>query len=277
MPASTETVTTAHGVEQHRRHWPAEGPARAAMVIVHGMSEHSGRYEHIGGHFAKSGIDVRSFDLRGHGLTAGPRGYVGRFDEFLDDVEEHLDLQRELGLPVILLGHSLGGLICASYAVSDRPQPDLLVLSAPALSANVPGWQKTMAPIMAAVLPKLTMPSDFDGELLSRDPAVGTAYKDDPLRLRKATTRLGAEVFKAMTTVARDRRRIRVPTYVLHGADDNLVPPSASEPLVELENVTRVVHAGLRHECMNEPEQDEVLASISAWLDGRLDALGPRA
>lgn len=269
--SETENATDRHGQPQLRRRWRAPEP-RAALLLVHGMAEHSGRYEHVGTALSERGIDVLSFDLRGHGESGGRRGHVEAFDHFLDDVEDLLAERRGLGVPVVLMGHSMGGLIAAAYAVSGRPEPDLLVLSAPALAADVPGWQRALAPMLSKVLPTLSMPNDFDGELLTRDPAVGAAYRDDPLRVRKATTRLGSEIFGAMERTTAGIDRVGVPTYVLHGSEDRLVPATASEPLDGLDNVTRVVHEGLRHECLNEPERDEVLADLTAWLDDRLGA-----
>ena len=241
------------------------------MLIVHGIGEHSGRYEHVGAHFAGAGIDVASYDQRGFGKSGGPRGHVTQFDDFLDDAEELLAERRSLDVPTILLGHSLGGLVATSYLVSGRPQPDLAVLSAPALDAELPSWQRIAAPALGTIIPRLKIPADFDGSILSRDEAVQVAYETDPLRVPASSARLGRESLRAMKRVRMALDRLRVPTYVLHGSDDALVPPSASEPLAQLPNVTRRVWDGLRHECMNEPEHAEVIAEITTWIDAQLD------
>ncbi len=240
------------------------------MLIVHGIGEHSGRYEHVGAFFAERGIDTLGYDQRGFGQSGGRRAFVKSFDQYLDDLEVLLAERRTLGVPVILLGHSLGGLVVTSYLEGDRPQPDLAVISAPALEAVVPGWQKVVAPVLSRVLPKQHIPSKIEGELLSRDVAVQRAYLDDPLVIAGATAALGNEIFRTMTAAAASLDRIRVPAYVLHGAEDRLVPPSASEALGRLPGVTRKVWDGLRHECMNEPEQADVLAAIVDWIDQEL-------
>lgn len=240
------------------------------MLIVHGIGEHSGRYEHVGSFFADQRIDTLAFDQRGFGQSGGRRAFVKSFDQYLDDVEILLAERRELGLPVILLGHSLGGLVVTTYLVSDRPQPDLAVISAPALEADVPAWQKLLAPVLGRLLPKQHIPQAIDGKLLSRDVEVQQAYVDDPLVIAGATAGLGNEIFTTMASTKAALDRVRVPAYVLHGAEDRLVPPSASEALGRLPEVTRKVWDGLRHECMNEPEQGEVLAAIAEWLDGQL-------
>lgn len=240
------------------------------MLLVHGIGEHTGRYEHVGAAFAAAGIDVLAHDQRGFGRTTGRRGHIDSFDHFLDDVDELLTERRTLSVPVILMGHSLGGLISTTYLVSNRPQPDLAVLSAPALAAEVPGWQRVIAPIAGTILPRLKIPADFEGALLSRDVEVQTAYEQDPLRVATSSARLGRETLSTMATTRDSLHRLRVPTYVLHGADDQLVPVEASAPLAELDGVERRVWPGLRHEALNEPEQSEVIAEIVAWIDRQL-------
>jgi acylglycerol lipase len=120
------------------------------------------------------------------------------------------------------------------------------------------------------VAPKLHVKSDFDGSVLSRDVEVQQSYDNDPLRVDGSTAALGRQILDAMKATSPAIAKITLPTYVLHGADDTLVPPSASEPIGELPNATRKLWAGLRHECMNEPEWPEVVAGITDWLDAQL-------
>ncbi|NND74624.1 MAG: alpha/beta hydrolase [Ilumatobacter sp.] len=270
--STTDFGTTRDGLRQLRRHWAADDP-RAALLLVHGIGEHSGRYEHVGEAFAESGIDTLAADGRGFGRTAGRPGHVDSFDEYVDDVADLLSERRTLGVPVILMGHSLGGLIVTTYLVGDHPQPDLAVLSAPALAAEIPRWQRLAVPVLSRIAPRLHVKSEFDGSVLSRDPAVQDAYDNDPLRVDGSTTALGRHVIDAMKSTSSRLHRLRVPTYVLHGADDELVPPSASEPIGRLTDVTRRVWPGLRHECLNEPERDEVIAAIIEWVDAHLAEL----
>lgn len=266
----------ADGRVQFRRRWRPESP-RAAMLLVHGIGEHSGRYEHVGAAFAAAGIDVLAHDQRGFGHTEGRRAFIEHFDEFLHDVEVLIDERRSLGVPVILMGHSLGGLVATAYLVSEHPQPDLAVLSAPALDAVAPAWQRKAAPVLGKVSPKLHIKAAFDGSVLSRDEAVQRAYEEDPLRVNGSTAALGRAILAAMDETGSRLERLRVPTYVLHGDADTLVLPSASEPLAELPGVTRRVWPGLRHEAMNEPEHPEVIGEITTWIEGRLADLAPTA
>ena len=266
---TVETAVTSDGLEQLRRRWPVDEPA-AAILLIHGIGEHSGRYQHVGQFFAGQGYDVASFDNRGFGRSGGERGHVDSFDQFLDDIEERLAERRSLGVPVVLFGHSLGGLMAADYLVGDRPQPDLAVLSSPALAAEVPRWQRVAAPVLGRLRPRMFFPSEIDGDGLSRDPEVGVAYAADPLLVAGGTAGLGHETFQAMARVNERLARLRIPTYVLHGDADPVVPVMASEPLGHLDGVTRRVWPGLLHECLNEPEQNEVMGEIDRWLAARL-------
>lgn len=270
MTASTASFgITRDGLTQRRRHWAATTP-KAAILLVHGIGEHSGRYEHVGDALSDAGFDVLAYDQRGFGETGGRRAFVTEFSEYTDDVADLIAERRELGVPVVLMGHSLGGLISATHLVGDGPQPDLAVFSAPALSAEIPRWQRLAIPVLSRVTPRLHVKSDFDGSVLSRDSQVQDIYNADPLRVDGATALLGRQIMGAMALASSRIENITIPTYVLHGSDDELVPPAASEPIGELPNVTRKLWAGLRHECLNEPEWPAVVGGIVEWLDTQL-------
>lgn len=268
--SSVDRGLTRDGLQQLRRRWqPPEAPV-AAVLLIHGLGEHSGRYEHVGRWLADAGYDVVAIDQRGFGRSGGRRGYVDSFDRFLDDVEDQLAELRTLGVPVVLFGHSMGGLVCADYATSGRPLPDVLVLSGPALGANVPAVRRLLAPVLGRVLPRLRIPSQIEGDVLSRDPAVGEAYLTDPDNLLFVTARLGAEFIARGPQVVARLDRLSIPTLVLHGGDDRLVPPSASAPLAGRPGVVREVLPGLRHEILNEPEHPQVLLRIVDWVEQAL-------
>lgn len=243
------------------------------MLIVHGIGEHSGRYEHVGEFFTEAGFAVHAFDLPGFGRSGGRRAHVESFDLFLDVVEERLAAVGLDGRPTVLYGHSMGGLIALAYCLSQRQPPDFAVLSAPALDANVPTWQRKGAPLLGRIVPKLPVASPIDGEQLSRDPAVGEAYFADPLVVTSTTAALGSELFATMDATRPQIGQLTVPTYVFHGGADTLVPPQFSAPLQDVAAVTRRLWPSLRHEAHNEPEYRQVLGEVLAWLDGRLSGL----
>ena len=178
---------------------------------------------------------------------------------------------RAEDLPLVIYGHSMGGLIVTLYAESDHPQPDSYVLSAPALGADVSPPLRMAAAVLSRAAPGLRMGTGLKGEQLSRDAAVGDAYFADPLVSLKGTARFGNELFEAMTCAAANLDAIGVPTLVIHGGDDSIVPVGVSAPLAAVPGVERRVWPGLRHEMHNEPEQAEILAFVGAWLDDRLD------
>lgn len=280
-----ELTGTRDGITQLQRRWrlaPSDLSSdqavvpRSAVILVHGIGEHSGRYDHVGRFLAVQGHDVLAFDNRGFGQSGGRRGHVDSFEQFLDDVEDLVIERRQLGAPVVLLGHSLGGLIAAAYVVSGRPAPDLLVLSSPALGAKVPRWQRTAAPVLSRVAPRVFVKSDIDGAVLSRDPEVQNGYRDDPLRVAGSTARLGQEIFDAMESTTAGINRITMPCYVLHGGSDELIEPRFSRPLAGLPNVTYRLWPDLRHECFNELEKDEVLTALGNWLNESLVAFEHR-
>jgi alpha-beta hydrolase superfamily lysophospholipase len=215
---------------------------------------------------SEAGLDVQAFDLRGHGLSGGRRVYVQQWSEFLNDVEGRMAALRRPGLPTVLFGHSMGALICLTYACSDRPAPDLLVLSAPPLKANVPGWQRAVAPVLSRVAPNMILANPISGDQLASDPDVGIAYFADPLVQPRSTARLGAELLGAMKRAMGELNRLHVPTLVIHGGADTLVPTAGSEPLAALPGVERRVLPNLRHETLNEPSGPEVVAIVVEWL-----------
>ena len=256
------------GIEQIRE-WSPPGAPTAVVVLVHGIAEHSGRYERTGSLLSDAGFLVRSFDLLGFGASGGRRGDIAQWSLYHDQIERHMSWARERGVPVVLMGHSMGGNLAAGYVLAGRPAPDLLVLSAPALGGGA-GWQKVLAGVLSKVAPTLAVANVLKGEQLSRDPAVGEAYFSDPLVYAKTTTRLGAALFEAMTEVTENVTRIEIPTLVLHGGADTIVPPQSTAILGEVAGVERRLYPKLRHEILNEPEGPEIVAEIVAWVSSRL-------
>ena len=270
--ATVTETTSRDGVHQLVRRWDADDP-RASALVLHGIAEHSGRYEHVGAILAAAGYTTVSYDHHGHGGSGGRRGHVPDFSVFLDDVEDRLLALRGEGRPVVLVGHSMGGLIAFTYAASERPQPDVLVLSGPALGAVVPAWQRIAAPILGRLAPRLFIKSEFDGALLSTDPDVGFAYEADPLRVPGATARLGQQLFEAMEVANAHIDRLRVPTLVVHGADDPIVPPEFSAPIDAHPEAERVIVEGMRHEVLNEPNWETTVERMIEFADTHISRL----
>jgi len=279
----TETIVgaarTRAGLELRTLRWPAAGTRRAHLLLIHGIAEHAGRHAHVASRFALAGIETHAYDLRGFGASGGRRAYVERWSEYHNDLEDQLAAVREVAgpLPLVLYGHSMGGLIALGYVLGDppRPAPDLLVLSAPAIAAVVARWKRDLADVLGRVLPRLEVANDLPAGGLSRDPQVEVAYRADPLNVHRTTTRLGMELFHEQARVQAALAGIGalpMPTYVLHGSDDRVVPLSASTSLERRENVTRRVYPRLRHEMHNEPEAAAVIEDTVSWMESSLPA-----
>ncbi len=265
--------TSRTGAQLATREWIPDGPAKAGIVIVHGAAEHSGRYEHVGEALAGRGFATFAYDHRGHGESTGSRMHVETWQEYIDDLEDRFSAAAVgIKLPTVLYGHSLGGLMALDYCLGTATlMPDLLVLSGPALDANVAKWKKLLAPILGKIMPKVMLPLDLEGDQLSRDPTVGEKYLADPLVARKATARFGAETLKAQARVAERLATLTIPTLLLAGGNDTIIPPQTSLRLGELEIVDRRMYPSLRHEIHNEPEGPEVVADIADWIDSHIE------
>jgi acylglycerol lipase len=281
MPSIVGHVKTRDGVDLLVRHWPVDeaeaggawaGPPWASVLLVHGLGEHSGRYEAVGDQLTGAGLEVFAYDQRGMGGSGGPRGDVERWSQLTDDLGDRLAAVRAAAgaRPIVLYGHSLGGFEAASYLLGDRPKPDLAVLSSPALDSALPGWKKRLATVLARVAPTTSIPNGIKGETISRDPSVAAKTVDDPFCVKSSTARFGAA---ALAEQARVRRGCTagfgIPTLVLHGEDDGLVPASASAVLEGAPGVERRTFPGLRHELHNEPEGPTIVDGIIAWLRER--------
>ena len=268
MDVTTGTVTAPDGTELFTRHWVPADPYRD-MLVIHGVGEHSGRWDHVGRFFAERGYAVTAFDLRGHGKSGGARVHVDSFKRLVDDLDTVADgVGRDRRW--VLYGHSFGGLIGCHYLSSEYRQPDAAILSAPGLDDEIPAVLHAASKVLGRVTPTLSIPNTIRADQLSRDPAVGEAYFADPLVETKATCRFGLESFAAQDEAMVALHGITVPTFVIHGAEDPLVPPSASAPLAAVDGVERKLYPGLRHEIHNEPERDQVLSDVADWLDAAL-------
>ena len=279
MTCTLGTAMTRDGVALLTRHWDPTGEPWASVLLVHGLSEHSGRYDRVGTWLAGAGIDVHAYDQRGWGGSGGRRGDIERWDDILDDVAERLAAVRSLtsaGRPVVLYGHSMGGLVATGYVISRRPLPDLLVLSAPGIDSTHGPVLRRLAAVAGRLAPTSRPRAVDHGHLLSRDPAVGEAFRDDPLAVHDPTFRFGARAFAAQRAAREEVDRMRrtgssfpVPSLVIHGADDRIVPCASSERFAAFTQVTRRVHPGIRHELHNEPEGEAIVADVIEWIRGQ--------
>jgi acylglycerol lipase len=261
-------------------YWQAWQPAHAHAVVVlaHGAGEHSGRYAHVGERLAGAGYAVHALDHRGHGRSAGPRMYIDRVDDVVADLGTFIASVRAQypEVPLVLLGHSMGGLVALRYAIHHQDSIDALVLSGPlaALAAATP-LQRMAAQALSAVAPRLGLIA-VEPALVSRDPEVVRAYVEDPLVFHgKLPARTIAQLAATVRRFPDEAPAIRVPLLVMLGSADRLVPPEGGRMVHDRAasaDKTLIVYDGLYHEILNEPEKDRVMADLVAWLDARYAA-----
>jgi len=274
MRHEDKTVEGQGGVRCFTQSWLPDGDAVGAVVLCHGYAEHSGRYEHVAATLVGAGWAVFALDHRGHGRSSGNRAVIDNLDAALADLDALVD--RATAIPVgarpVLLGHSMGGAIAAAYAVRHQDKLSALVCSAPALGmrATLPAVQRVAMHALAALAPNTgTVALDATG--VSRDPLVVTAYEADPLNYHgKVPARTAREMLRASDLVAARAQEVTLPVLIMVGSADRLVPVQGSRDLAAslgARDVTLTVYDGLYHEVFNEPEGDEVLRDLVAWLD----------
>lgn len=260
----------------HWQAWHPEGAARAIVLIAHGLAEHGGRYDHVAEVLTAAGFAVYVVDHEGHGRSPGRRCAVNDFGRFIAGI---LELDRHAraalpGLPVTLLGHSMGGLIAALTAIAEPGRFRALVMSGPAVIAPdpPPAWQEFVVRLLARIAPGVGAIA-LDASEMSRDPAVVEAYLADPLVFNgKIPAGLVVAIFDAMADLRERAGALTLPLLAMHGSEDRLTAPEGSELVVAKaasEDKTLRVWPGLRHEIFNEPEQAEVLGVLTSWLDAR--------
>jgi len=272
------TTTTDDGLPLHLRHWPASEPARGQVLIVHGLGEHIERYAHVAAALNAAGWDVHGWDHRGHGKSGGKRGDIADYDALLRDTAHVIDAVRRPDARFVLLGHSMGGAIAARFAAEalastpaawSRPL-DGLVLSSPALDAGLSGGQKLALALAENLAPGLAVGNGLKPAWISRDPAVVSAYENDPLVHDRITARLTRFIVDAGERAIADAPRWAVPTLLMWGGADRCVAPRGSEAFAAAappEALATRPWPELYHEIFNEPEKAEVLAVLTEWLN----------
>jgi alpha-beta hydrolase superfamily lysophospholipase len=265
----------AGGLAIHWQSWTPEQPP-AVVVIAHGASEHAERYRHVADRLVADGYAVYAIEHRGHGRSEGRRALIDRLDRAVADLDALVQLAaaEHPGVPVFLIGHSMGGAIAISYALEHQDRLAGLILSGPVAALDTaPAPMRVLAAVLSTVTPRLPL-FEIDASLVSRDPAVVEAYVNDPLVYHgKLPVRTVAELAKAVDAFPERVPSITVPTLILHGTDDHLAPPEGSAMLNErigASDKTFHRYEGLYHEIFNEPEQERVLDDVSEWLSAHV-------
>ena len=275
--STLSTYTATDGGNLAVQDWPAAETVapRGMVLLVHGLGEHAGRYHHVAQRLNRRGFAVRGYDQYGHGESDGVRGALPRESRLVEDLIDVISSTRkrmQAGVPLILLGHSLGGLVAALLVAFDRVPVEGLVLSSPAFAVRLNPLQKLLLGTLPQYAPHFTVGSGLKPEFLSRDPAVVAAYRADRRVHDRLSARLGAFIAETGPKLVAHAPRWKVPTLLLYAGQDKLVDPAGSHAFAAdapKDVVSSRCFPNLFHEVFNEPDNEPVFETLTQWLDER--------
>lgn len=257
--------------------WPLapDVPLRGVVIVVHGLGEHAGRYDHVAKALNAWGFAVRGYDQFGHGESGGTRGGLPTDTRLLDDLADIVDSTRarmRKKTPLIVLGHSMGGLVAARFVSLAMRPVDGLILSSPALDAGMSRFQQLLVSILPKVMPNFRAGNGVKPQFISHDPAVVAVYRNDPLVHDRISARLARFIAEAGPQTLALAPQWSVPTLLLYAGDDRLVNPAGSRAFAATappQAVTAKCFDDLYHEIFNELDAAPVFAELKRWLDMR--------
>ena len=272
------TLSTFDHINIYYQIWEPENNPKGVVSLVHGLGEHSGRYVDFAVRLNQADFAVTAFDLRGHGQSGGQRGHLPSFDAYMEDISTTLDetINHFPSCPVFLYGHSLGGVLVLNYSLRKQSNLAGVVAAGSALhSALAEEKMKVfLSRIGGTLFPKLTIPSDTDLNMLSRDPEVVRKYKEDPLRNNQVTLAFGKHILDAINWLWAHADQFSYPLLLMHGTADEMAYPSGSREFAAKvpNNCTLKLWEGLYHELHNEPEKEQVFAYLIDWLETTINS-----
>jgi len=263
------------GTKLFTQAWTVDEPI-AEIILIHGFTEYTKRYNWAAGNFNENKISVYSFDLRGHGNSEGERANISTFDQFIEDFHffiKKLDLKTDR---VFILGHSMGGLIATHYLTK---YPDTkcrgVILSGPGLKVGdeIPPLLIKIIHILSALFPKLKT-TKIDSQYLSRDPKMVEDFDNDPLIYHEGVkARIGGEIVRSMIEIRKHYSSFNFPVLIMHGSADKIADLQGSQWMyneISSEDKTLEILDGLYHQILDEPEKNEVIGKMIEWIKKRL-------
>jgi acylglycerol lipase len=266
------------GLNMYAQIWePGTTQPQAVVCLVHGIGEHTSRYEHVAEAFCRKGFVLFGADHRGHGRSGGPRGHFPTIEAVLQDIELLLQQAktRYPGLPAFLYGHSLGGILVLHYGLKHKPDVRGIISTSPALRSSIEQQPLKVlaARLLGSLVPGFALHSGLDIKMLSRDEKVVQAYISDPLIHFKITMGTGKIMLNLTRWTLENASEFPLPLLLLHGNADKIAFPEGSiefaAPLKDKCTVKIWEHS--YHELHNDPEKDEVLKTMTEWMEKRLD------
>lgn len=265
--------TSSDNLKMYGQEWKPEGKQKAAVALIHGLGEHSSRYQHVAEAFTKAGYSLTAFDLRGHGKSEGVRGHAPSNESHFSDIRKNIDLTMEHfpGLPVFLYGHSLGGNLALLYCLTQKPGLKGVITTSPGLGTTnpVPPIKLALGKMLYSILPATKMENGLDRSGLSRDPDVERKYSADPLVHSKISARMALDLFKNGDYIVGHAAEFPLPLLLMYGSGDYIINQrlikefASSAPLSKL---TFKEWEGFYHELHNEPEKEQVFSTILNWM-----------
>lgn len=277
MQTTQFTWKTIDGLTLFAREWLPQIEPKALVILIHGLGEHIGRYEHVAQAYTDAGFIFRGFDLRGHGQSEGRRGHADSYDQIAFDIDQfiHDASSAHPDMPVFLYGHSLGGALVLYYGVTHQGFLKGIIATSPGLAPTnpLPAVKMTAARVFSRIAPGMQMKNDLDLTGLSHDPEVAKRYVADPLVHPLISARLGLELINKGRFIVDHAGQIAVPLLLLQGSDDRLVNPLMTDVFskhVPVDLLTYQVIPGGYHELHNEPEKEKVLQTMVDWINQHL-------
>lgn len=275
MDHQTYNWTAKDGVKLFAQSWKAENDQKKLIMLVHGLGEHSGRYEHWAKLFNDKGYSFLTFDLHGHGKSGGKRGHIKSLDVLLDDIDILFKKSDELfpGYKKIFYGHSMGGTLVLNHVIRrNRPVAAVIVTSPWLKLYNEPSaFLLKLTGFLKKIFPALTISNQLKAEQISHDPEVVRDYERDPLNHDRISLKMFHEIYQAGYHALRNVYKINYPFLIMHGKSDTICSPKASEDYVL--NTSKRTKLKLwenqYHELHNEFIKEDVHAFIMSWLEAQ--------
>jgi len=264
------------GLSLFTQSWQPEDRPQAAICLVHGMGEHSGRYVHVADRLTKAGYVLFTFDLRGHGKSEGPRGHTPSYEALMQDISFLLEAANKQfpQLPYFLYGHSLGGNLVLNYVLRYKPQLKGVIVTGPwlRLAFEPPVFKVTFGKVMNKIRPSFSQSSGLDTKALSHDSEVVHAYENDPLIHDHISARMFIGIYQSGHWALEHALEFSLPLLLMHGGADKIISVEASREFAGkiTENCTFKIWDNLYHEIHNEPEKEEVFKFLIDWLDKKV-------
>ena len=267
---------TEDGIDMFGQSWNPDIPSCATIVLVHGLGEHSSRYQHVAEYFTGHGFNFITSDHRGHGRSTGKRGHAGSYEDFCQEIDHLTDLSKRNNpdKPIFLYGHSLGGAIVLYHALKHHPAISGIIATSPGLApARNPRLVYEAGKLMATLIPGLILKNGLDLTGISRDPQIIENYKKDRLNHADISAKLGVDLISNGLWIREHASEFPLPLLLLQGSADRVINLSATREFAQKmpSSATYCEWAGGYHELHNEPDKVKVFTVMLGWMETMLN------